>query len=446
VAILAWSVFAFGGVYPSTLAVPGLLIAALAAAYRPLVLRRGRTPELDAAILLVVAATVAQLVPLPQAILAAISPGALAIAGNVSLVEPTGPLPIALDLQDAAGAVLLLTGALSVFFISRQIFESGGVRTVTRGLALTGLLLSGLAIAQDATAHGMMYWRWRPIYERAYPFGPFVNRNHFGTWAMMVVPLCIGYLVAHTEAHRHAAGTSWRGRLLSLLDARAWQLVSSIVLLTVGTVVSLSRSAMLGLGASIAVGGLLALSHARQTRHEPRMLILLAITGGIIVGATVLRIEPAAITDRIRTADVGLSGRLEIWEPTAAIVRDFWLTGTGVGTYPMAMVMYQRTSPGVIFNQAHNHYLQVAAEGGLLVGLPLLLALAAFVRRAAAALARDRSGMYWLRAGAAAGLAGVAVQSLFETGLLTPANGLAAAVLAAIVVHVPGRYGPDRLR
>ena len=51
--------------------------------------------------------------------------------------------------------------------------------------------------------------------------------------------------------------------------------------------------------------------------------------------------------------------------------------------------------------------------------------------------------MFWVRTGAASGLAGVAVQSLWETGLTTPANAALAAVLAAIVIHVPGRFGPS---
>jgi O-antigen ligase len=104
------------------------------------------------------------------------------------------------------------------------------------------------------------------------------------------------------------------------------------------------------------------------------------------------------------------------------------------------MAVYQRSSPGVLFNQAHNHYLQLAAEGGLLVGVPVALAALAFLRVAIERL-KDKSGMYWVRAGAAAGLSGVAVQSLFETGLATPANGALAAVLAAILIHVPARVG-----
>jgi hypothetical protein len=86
-------------------------------------------------------------------------------------------------------------------------------------------------------------------------------------------------------------------------------------------------------------------------------------------------------------------------------------------------------------NAAHNHYLQVAAEGGLLIGMPVAVALALFLRASREALAADESAMYFLRAGALGGLVGVAVQSVWETGLTAPANAVLAAIVAAMVVH-----------
>jgi hypothetical protein len=99
------------------------------------------------------------------------------------------------------------------------------------------------------------------------------------------------------------------------------------------------------------------------------------------------------------------------------------------------MLVYQRTPSLFRINSAHNHYLQVAAEGGLLIGIPVVVALALFVRASRDALLRDDSGMYFLRAGALSGLFGVAVQSIWEVGLTTPANAVLAALAAAIAVH-----------
>ena len=444
--IVGWTTFAFGGVYPTTLSLPALLLAALGIAYRPAVLGHGPTPRLDFWIAVTLGAVLFQLVPLPRPMVAALSPGAIRVSDAVALLDRTGPLPLALDLPDAAGAALLLAGSILLFAVARQMFDTGGVRTVARGLATVAVALACLALAQDATGHGSMYWRWRPIYERAFPFGPFVNRNHFGTWAMLVGPLCIGYLVAHTQAHHPGRRAPLRRRFLALLESRAWLLLAAVVLLVVATVVSLSRSSMIGMAAALTMGGVLAIRRGDAPKHEPRTMIGAAILAAVTIGALFISVDPASVSDRISASGVGLAGRLDIWRTSLLVLRDFWITGTGVGTFQTAMAVYQQLSEGLIFNQAHNHYLQVACEGGLLVGIPVVFALAAFAGRAWTALMEDESGMYWLRAGAASGLTGVAVQSLFETGLLTPANAAVAALLAAIVVHVPARFGPPRMR
>jgi O-antigen ligase len=101
------------------------------------------------------------------------------------------------------------------------------------------------------------------------------------------------------------------------------------------------------------------------------------------------------------------------------------------------MLLYQRSSPGWLYNQAHNHYLQVLSEGGLLLTVPVFGLLAFYTRDAWRRLHADESGMFWIRAGAFCGLAGVAVQSVWETGLTMPANAALAAIAAAIVVHDP---------
>ena len=124
------------------------------------------------------------------------------------------------------------------------------------------------------------------------------------------------------------------------------------------------------------------------------------------------------------------------------MIRDFWLTGTGAGTYETVMLVYQRSMPEIRFNTAHNHYLQFLAEGGLLLGAPLLLAVRGLWRDAGEMITTDDSAMYFVRAGAICGLAGAAAQSLWDTGLTTPANAYLAAVLVAFLVHAPIRHRP----
>jgi O-antigen ligase len=124
-----------------------------------------------------------------------------------------------------------------------------------------------------------------------------------------------------------------------------------------------------------------------------------------------------------------------IWQETLPLLADFWLTGTGAGTYSRAMLRYQQTSPESHFNQAHSEYVQLLAEGGLLLAIPAVAAAAAWLALARRRLRSDRHEVFWIRAGAAAGMLAAAVQALFDTGIRLPANALLFAVLAAIVVH-----------
>jgi O-antigen ligase len=124
--------------------------------------------------------------------------------------------------------------------------------------------------------------------------------------------------------------------------------------------------------------------------------------------------------------------RAEIWRQTVPIVRDFPLFGAGAGAFRRAMLVYQQSDRALFFNQAHNQVLQIAAEGGVVLLLLAAIAAVALGRQIAVRLASDRSPMFWIRLGAAAGIAGVLVQSLWETGLRIPANGLLFAVNCAI--------------
>jgi len=86
---------------------------------------------------------------------------------------------------------------------------------------------------------------------------------------------------------------------------------------------------------------------------------------------------------------------------------------------------------------ADNEYLQIVAEGGALLGVPVAIALIALGAAVVRRVRSDASPIYWVRAGAASGLLAVAIQNLGEMTLRVPANGVLLATLAALAVHAP---------
>ncbi len=388
---------------------------------------------LEAAIVALFAALLLQLMPLPGRLIDWISPADRAVWDRVSLYVP-GFLPLSINPRAGVWATLIAALAIVTFLTARRLMRSGSIRIFIRGLSAIGVLLSAIGIAQDATARGLMYWFRRPLQEGAPPFGPFVDRNSFATWALLAIPLCVGYLTAHTTVHHRpiASRMHWTARVRDALDGRAIWLAASVTLMLIALAITLSRSGITSLVAALLLGAyLMARRQPRGGRAVSWVAALCAI--GIVLG--VARVDPWVLGRRFAAARTSAAHRLVIWRETLPIVRDFWLTGTGAGTYETAMLVYQRSSRGVRFNQAHNHYLQVVAEGGLLLSIPLAIALWSFARAAVASVREDASGMYWVRAGALCGLAGVAAQSFWETGLTAPANAILAAITAAIVVH-----------
>ena len=125
---------------------------------------------------------------------------------------------------------------------------------------------------------------------------------------------------------------------------------------------------------------------------------------------------------------------------------DFWLTGVGAGAFERGMLVYQEGSRQFFFNHAHDEYLQLVVEGGLLLAVPATIALLAGMVLIVYRLRSDRTPIFWLRAGAISGLIAVAIQSIWDTGLRTPANGVLFAVIAAIALHEPRPAHDGRAR
>ena len=427
---------ALGGAY-STATIP--LLAASAAAFLVSRARIAATPEtrfLDLSLLAFIGVLLLQATPLPAILVATVSPhsadfdGMLALRGLSEVQAPAAARrPLTIDARATREGLATALSALLLFWAARETFtRDGGVRVFARAMAWSGFVVALVALVQRATAPTLLLWTWQPLDPGAQPYGPFVNRNHFATWLLMASALTAGYLVTHLRAHgfeRHRSGRLLVRDLLA--DGSVLLLAGCMGAMLLALVGSLSRAALLGLAAAV----VFALTRARRVAGRDVSIAL----GGAIMLAVFLGAAWAnrdALLGRLETVDAG-SGRLTIWRETVPVVTDFWLAGTGIGTYGTAMLRYQVTRADRLFNQAHNEYLQLLAEGGVLLAAAAVVAAWAWLRIARRQLAGRSHGLYWIRLGAAAGICAIAVQSLFEAGLRMPANALLLAMLAAIV-------------
>ncbi len=448
--LIALSYALFAG-SPRWTLLPLLAVAAAAALVAP---RRTftfprETRALDLALVALTVGVAVQLLPLPSAVVDWLSPHAAEL--RHALVFRGGPppswVPLSIDPSATADALATVTLGVLAFWVARGMFSFGAsTRHFCRMLALLGAIAALSAVAVRAAMPGTVFGVSTPTARSANPFGAFVNRNHFAGWLLLLAGPVWGYLIAHLRIH-----PAYRGRFLvglkQFLSSGALILVLGALVVVGVMFLTLSRSAAAGLAAAALVGWRVGRHRLRIERSNlPGMLAL----AGVGLLSIVLFVDISGWSTRLEESfeTSGDRNRLTIWRESLPAVRDFWLTGTGSGTFGDAMVTYQRTrvwigsmSRWAHFNNAHSHYIQVAAEGGALLLLPVLVALWSLVAAGRAAIEHDRGEMQWARIGAAGALVGIAIQSIWETSLVLPANAVLCGSIAGLLLYRRVHHG-----
>jgi putative inorganic carbon (hco3(-)) transporter len=420
---VSWTLFALAGAYWWTLVPAAIAVVFATAALPPRILTAHRR-WLDAGLLCCVACGLLQLVPLPIAWRALLSPHAGDFDRAIRFGQAATPSTAPLSIAPAATLKAVGMAALTVltFWSARETAARGVLRTLARPVAWSGLAVSVIAIFFRAEGAELIYGI-APVASNAVPYGPFVNPNHLGTWLILALPLTCGYAVARIR--RRANGQSLAARL----DAPMVWLLGSATVMLMAAIISLSRSTAVGLCAGAMVGAACAL------RRTPRAAGWIAAAAVVAIAIALWLPATMRLASRFEKPEFTATwARPQIWRETLPIAHDFALTGTGMGGYSTAMLLYQKTDRTLFFNQAHNQYLQFATDGGLMLLIPLFWSAIAFGVGVTRRLNADLTPMFWIRAGAVAAIAGALVQSLWETGLRMPANALLFALVCALAI------------
>jgi hypothetical protein len=447
---LAWGVLSFGAVYPwaywpLAIAAAGLGVWGLVATRA---WRDGRVRSVARVLGAVAVAILLQILAIPTGWVVRWSPGVDRLLASYQLgYQPGSHQSLSIAPERTTVALLLFVAfALLLVGLMRAIrfvsFEWLAANLIGLGLALA--LVAVVQAAFINKTDPLVYGFWRPEYG-ATPFGPFVNKNHFAGWMVMVLPIALSYLVAMIATARQPAQRDWAGLLRWAATVGSGRLIlvaASLLIMSTAVVLTGSRSGIVSLALALGVVAML-LWTSPETRPARRLM-----TGGVLAlgGGAVLWAGLGATLSRFGQAAGAFAGRWGAWHDTARIVGDFLAFGTGLGTYGRVMLVYQTVDRTSIYAQAHNDYLQLLAEGGLLVVIPAIIAAGVIVKAIWRRLrsAEDDTLTRWLRAGAVAGLVGIAAQSLVEFSLQMPGNTVMFVLLLALALHRPHRL-PRRL-
>lgn len=277
-------------------------------------------------------------------------------------------------------------------------------------------------------------------------YAQFLNRNHFVFLTEMAFGLLLGILI--------------KSGLSDILKFCGWVIAGILIYSAIATN---SRGGLISLAALT----LLAVPLHVLTRTDPdepndegldrpskRKRVMLKICGTVALcglvfalivatvafvgGDTVVsRIEK--IKDELRPIDSNVVNRKHIWHSTIELMREQPFVGVGFGGYAAAIPRYDKSGGPSSVEQAHNDYLEVLANGGV-VGFALFGAFGAMV--VSRTLRNLKSSNPLTKAtsfGASIGIFGVLIHSFVDYGLHIMVNALILAVLVVIATTDPGR-------
>jgi O-antigen ligase len=108
------------------------------------------------------------------------------------------------------------------------------------------------------------------------------------------------------------------------------------------------------------------------------------------------------------------------------------VTGVGLGAFQTAFPIYSRSDGSLLVSQAHNDYLQVVADAGLVGGALAVWFIVVVIVSIARGL-RSRDAMTrGLALGAGTGIVAMMVHSAFDFNLQIPSNALMFLMLVVI--------------
>ena len=333
-----------------------------------------------------------------------------------AIYETTDRTAFSMDPFATKLAVIRLTLFLIFFTFTLYYLNSPKrVRIAAVVLICFGSLMAFYGIIQQLADEKLVGILREIDYAR--PFATYVNRHHYAAFLEMPIAIALGLLFTGSAKPDN--------RLLIGIG---------VILMGLGIVFTSSRGALISL---VAILAFLSIQSFRQSRRvdsaeksefRTKMFLLVGANVALIAFLLVSVAWIGGIGTAFRASGIAgpedaSNGRIEFWSNTLLIAKDNPIIGTGLDSFGVAYTAYDQGNGNIRVDHAHNDYLQMLSDGGLL-GFGLLVAfLVLLFGLANKNISKSGDPMSrGIATGALAGCLGILVHSLFDFPLRTNAN------------------------
>lgn len=311
---------------------------------------------------------------------------------------------------------------LGLFFIIINNIESKKqILNILNTIIFLGLAISLFGIIQKYTYAnlGKVYW-FDNVGSAAAPFGPFANRNHFAGYITMVIPLAIGYLFTDIKFSKKVFYLSVAlvmSVALLLSFSRGGVIVLLFTLLFMALLVSFKKSL---LSKNIFIGV---------------VFFLIIFLAPVMFGPDLAKKRLLGVMQMHK--GLPILGHGYPWYDILRIWLDFPIFGTGLGTFAHISSQYKTVPAQVRFLYAHNDYLQLLSEVGIIgVAIIFVFFVLYFKELLKMWFARRNTEIAGLVLGGIAALWAMLLYSLLDFNLHIPANALLFFIIMALIYRL----------
>jgi len=319
-------------------------------------------------------------------------------------------------------------GALC-FLVNQGLRRTSQIKLLATAACVYTGAVALLALIQGLSGTTNIYWVHTPL-NPGWIYGPYVNHNHYAGLMEMLVPFPLIIALSH--------------------QARSWQrsaAAATAALAATTIFLSGSRGGMAAFAIEMTIVAAVFLRGEKPGRAATAIGIFLIIVVGLLVwlGGGQLVERMASIRSETHT-EVSGGTRLDIDRDGLRMFVQKPVLGWGLGTFPEVYPQFRTFYTNFFINAAHNDYVQLLVETGVLGFLAMLWLLLVAFRNGIRKLkgwARDTNG--GLALAAMLGITGILFHSFVDFNLQIPANAAIFYLLCVLAAMEP-RFGQFQRR
>jgi O-antigen ligase len=354
-----------------------------------------------------------QLAPLPLEIVRFLSPEAARWHAAAAGPAQSGGAPLTLDQYGTLEGALKSSAYVAFFALSLVLLDRRErIVAASYALVLSGFVqamyggLSSLASEFGTLAHGS-----------------FVNRNHFAAYLVMCLSVGLGVLIANLTGETSRTWRQFLRGVIAWILSPKMRLRLALAVMVIALVLSRSRMGNTAFFASLLVTGGIVLALSKRATRSMVILIASLIVIDILVVGAYFGVE--RVVERIEQTRLETEERGDVATYALRIWKDYPIVGAGLGSFHIVFPRYRGNDISVPYTHAHNDYLQIAGETGI-VGIALLglMVVMSFLAALRTQYVRHDLLSRGISFGSMMGIIALMIHSTVDFNLQIPANAL----------------------